>query len=67
MVPPTKTAALRIAADLLGGPGQLRAFLGGVSSASLATWLAGNDEPPDKVFLKALQVILDNLDLRDRV
>jgi hypothetical protein len=51
---------------MLGGPSQLRAFLG-VSSASLAAWLAGNDEPPDKVFLKALQVILDNLDLRDRV
>ena len=61
----TKTAALRLAADMLGGPGKLRAFLG-VSSASLASWLAGNDEPPDKVFLKALQVILDKLDSRGR-
>ena len=51
---------------MLGGPGKLRAFLG-VSSASLASWLAGNEEPPDRVFLKTVQVILDNLDSRGRV
>ena len=50
---------------MLGGPGKLRVLLG-VSSASLASWLAGNGEPPDKAFLKAVQVILDNLDSRDR-
>jgi hypothetical protein len=61
----TKTAVLRIAADMLGGPGKLRVLLG-VSSASLASWLAGNGEPPDRAFLKAVQVILDNLDSRDR-
>ena len=57
----TKARVLRIAANILGGPRQLRSFLG-VPSASLANWLAGIGEPPHEVFLKALQVILDELD-----
>lgn len=60
--PQTKT--LQVAAKLLGGPRKLRDVLG-APSASIVAWLAGNEEPPPAVFLRALQVVLDHMDARD--
>ena len=58
-----KTAALRLAADMLGGPRMLRERLQ-VSPAELAAWLTGAAEPPPQVFLRAMEIILDALDAR---
>lgn len=52
---------LRAAAKTLGGPRRLRDFLG-VRSAEVAAWLAGTQEPPQEVFLRALEILLDHLD-----
>ena len=56
-----KTQAVRRAADLVGGPRALRDRLG-VSSAQIAAWLAGREEPPEAAFLSIVEVILDALD-----
>lgn len=56
---------LRIAAELLGGPRQLRIFLR-APAADVATWLAATKEPPDSAFVRALQLILDELDTGGR-
>jgi hypothetical protein len=56
---------LKAAAGVLGGPRKLRAFLR-VRSADLLAWQAGTARPPDAVFLRALQVLLDDLDRADR-
>lgn len=53
--------ALRLAAQLLGGPAKLRDALG-VSSADVADWLAGTREPPREILFRALDIILDDLD-----
>jgi hypothetical protein len=53
--------ALRMAADMLGGPRKLRHFLK-ASSADVANWLSGVKQPPTRVFLAALELILDDLD-----
>jgi hypothetical protein len=58
---PPKVLVLQIAAEMLGGPRKLRAFLR-ASSADLASWLAGTRPPPEQAFLKALELILDDLD-----
>ena len=52
---------MRIAADLLGGPRQLRIFLR-APAADVAAWLAATREPPEPAFLRALELILDDLD-----
>jgi hypothetical protein len=46
---------------MAGGPRKLRDRLGS-SSADIASWLAGQHEPPDSVFLRCLEIILDELD-----
>ncbi len=56
--------ALRLAARMLGGPAKLRDALK-VPSADVADWLAGAREPPQEVLLKAMDLILDDLDRRD--
>lgn len=56
---------LRVAAELLGGPRQLRIFLR-APAADVAAWLAGTQEPPDSAFLRALELVLDDLDTGGR-
>ena len=56
---------LQIAAEMLGGRRKLRTFLR-ASSADLASWLAGVKQPPEQAFLKALELILDDLDTGGR-
>ena len=46
---------------MLGGPRQLRIFLR-APAAEVAAWLAATREPPEPVFLRALELILDDLD-----
>jgi hypothetical protein len=57
---------LQIAAEMLGGPRKLRSFLR-ASSADVVNWLAGIKQPPEPVFLKALELILDDLDSGGRL
>src|SRR5262245_63621627 len=56
-----KTRTLQMAANALGGPRKLQAYLK-VSSSDLAAWLDGSAEPSHDVFLRALEIILDELD-----
>jgi len=56
-----KTRALRLAARMVGGPAKLRDRLR-VSSADVAAWTSGEREPPAEAVLKALDLILDDLD-----
>jgi hypothetical protein len=56
---------MRIAAELLGGPRQLRIFLR-APAADVAAWLAATMEPPESVFLRALELILEDLDAGGR-
>lgn len=56
---------LQIAAEMLGGPRKLRGYLG-ASSAEVASWLAGIEPPPQHAFLRALELILDDLDAGGR-
>jgi hypothetical protein len=55
---------LRIAASLLGGPRRLAHHLG-VSAPDVIAWLSGSTEPPREAFLRALEVILKDLEARD--
>lgn len=59
----TKKEAVKQAADLLGGPARLRESLK-ASSADVAAWLAGTKEPPQAIFLRVVEIILDELDRR---
>jgi hypothetical protein len=52
------TETLQFAAATIGGPARLAAFLN-VPRASVLRWLAGEEAPPDQVFLDALDVIAD--------
>ena len=54
---------LEAAAAILGGPRKLRDVLK-VPSAKLVAWLAGREPAPREVFLKALDIVLDDLDRR---
>ena len=60
-----KTKALQIAARKLGGPRKLRDYLR-MPTADVVSWLSGIEEPPGPVFLRALELILDDLDGRRR-
>ena len=53
-----------MAADQVGGRRRLRDLLG-ASSADLAAWISGVSEPPDEVFLRAVELVLERLDARD--
>jgi len=61
--PSLKTTVLRRAAVLLGGAARLREVLG-VPEEVYASWISGAQEPPEPAFLRALSVILDDLDER---
>ena len=56
---------LRVAASILGGPRRLGKHLGATPSEVLA-WLSGTVEPPRAVFLQAVEVILSDLEKRER-
>jgi hypothetical protein len=58
-----KVKTLQMAAKRLGGPRKLRDHLR-APSAEVVSWLAGVAEPPTAVFLRALEVVLDDLDDR---
>jgi hypothetical protein len=49
--------ALRRAGQILGGPAPLRRYLR-VSAFALTAWLAGAEQPPLDIFLKAVDVIV---------
>jgi hypothetical protein len=52
------TEILQCAAATIGGPARLAKFLN-VPRGALLRWLAGEEAPPDQVFLDALDVIAD--------
>jgi len=56
-----KAKTLQMAAKRLGGPRKLRDYLH-APSAEFVSWLSGVEEPPTPVFLRALELILDDLD-----
>ena len=54
----TYTETLACAAATIGGTDRLASFLN-VSRKRLVRWLAGEEAPPNQVFLDALDVIAD--------
>jgi hypothetical protein len=52
------TETLAFAAATIGGTGRLAEFLN-VPRSALVRWLAGEEAPPNEVFLDALDVIAD--------
>ena len=54
----TYTETLACAVATIGGPDRLAQFLN-VSRPRLLSWLAGEEAPPNQVFLDALDVIAD--------
>lgn len=52
------TETLQFAAATIGGPARLAKFLN-VPPTALLRWLAGEEAPPDQIFLDALDVIAD--------
>lgn len=59
------TRTVQQAASLVGGPRKLRGLLG-VRAHALMSWLSGAAEPPRDVLLRALDLILDDLDEQER-
>jgi len=57
----TYVRALHRACLILGGAEQLSRHLG-VSESALRTWLEGRDDPPQMVFLAAVEIVLLHLD-----
>ena len=57
----TYARALHRACLILGGAEQLSRHLG-VSESVLRTWLEGRDDPPQMVFLAAVEIVLLHLD-----
>ena len=56
MRPSVHVQALRRAAEIMGGPHQLRAYLR-VSTHQLEAWMEGTEKPPTDIFLKVVDVI----------
>lgn len=54
-----RTRTLRRAAEILGGRAELRKYLN-VSAICLAAWMSGLDTAPTDVFLKAVDIIMEN-------
>ena len=46
---------------ILGGASRLAAHLG-VSEATLQNWLEGREDPPQMVFLAAIEIVLLHID-----
>jgi hypothetical protein len=61
----TYARALHRACLILGGAEQLSRHLG-VSEPALRAWLEGRDEPPQMVFLAAVEIVLLHLDKTGR-
>ena len=57
----TQARALHRACLILGGVPQLASHLG-VAEAALQTWLEGRDDPPQMVFLAAVEIVLLHLE-----
>ena len=57
--PAVRLCTLRRAAEIVGGPTQLRKYLK-VSAFCLATWMSGADIAPTHVFLKAVDLVMDD-------
>ena len=57
----TQARALHRACLILGGVDRLARHLG-VSEAALRAWLEGRDDPPQMVFLAAVEIVLLHLD-----
>jgi len=57
----THARALHRACLILGGVPQLANHLG-VSESSLQAWLEGRDDPPQMVFLAAVEIVLLHLE-----
>ena len=55
----TRARTLRRAAHILGGPGPLRKYLK-VSAICLAAWMTGAQPAPTDVFLKAVDVVMED-------
>jgi len=53
-----RVQTLRRAAEIVGGPAQLRLYLN-VSALCLAAWMTGIDNMPTQVFLKAVDLVMD--------
>ena len=47
------------AAEIVGGPAQLRLYLN-VSAICLAAWMTGVDNMPTQVFLKAVDLVMED-------
>ena len=54
---------MRAAAKLAGGAPRLRDRLG-VRSAQMLAWLSGAQDPPRHVFLRSVEMLLDDLERR---
>jgi len=61
----TQVRALHRACLIVGGVGPLAAHLQ-VAESALRTWLEGREEPPEDVFLAAVELILLALDQPDK-
>ena len=61
---PLKKQTLAVAASLVGGAEELAKVLG-VPENTVGAWLEGKEDPPGEMFLRALDVILDELEERD--
>ena len=59
-----QTRTMRAAAAAVGGSKPLRDRLG-ASSAEVLAWLSGTEVPPRAVFLRAVELVLDDMDRRD--
>ena len=57
----TAARALHRACLILGGVEQLSRHLG-VSEVAVRSWLEGRDDPPQMVFLAAVEIVLLHLD-----
>jgi hypothetical protein len=57
----THARVLHRACLILGGAPELASHLG-VSEAALRGWLEGRDDPPQMVFLAAVEIVLLHLD-----
>ena len=55
-----RVRTLRRAADIVGGKAQLRKYLN-VSALCLAAWMSGADIAPTCVFLKAVDLVMEDM------
>jgi hypothetical protein len=63
--PSTATRALHRACLILGGVSALARHLG-IAEGALRGWLEGHDEPPQMVFLAAVEIVLLHLEQAGR-